>query len=498
MVAYLLSADIGTSSLKAVLFTPDLRVVAQSKREYVTEYPAFRSAEQNPDDWTRAFAQAVREILDATAISPTTIAAIAIDGMSSLALPVDGTGRALRPAMIWLDRRAQEESERIRRAHETLQISINGNRSDPSNFAPKVMWLRDHEPEIYKAAACFLHCNAVLIQRLTGRFTMDVSQAGLSQICDIRSGRYSTVLIEACGIDQRKLPEIASCTEVVGTVTPEAAAMTGLAAGTPVIAGAMDNVAATVGLKLQSDGDAYISAGTVTNVGLLLDQPVFDGKGLLYHYGIDGKWLINGGVDYGGAGLRWFRDILGDCDFATLDRLASETRCGEQALLFLPYMTGQRAPLWNENASGVIFGLTPDTDRRHLARMFMESAALGARHVFGQLCSRQPTRAALTGGITGSDLWTQIFADVTGIRLRKHAQGDVATLGGAILAGIGVGLFSDAADAFRRIPDDREVLPSSGRDYYDDLFAVFVNAYCNVLGSLNDLTELRKTHEAGQ
>jgi sugar (pentulose or hexulose) kinase len=492
-LAYLLGVDVGTSSLKAVLFDEALRPVAQARQEYATRYPAAACVEQDPEDWLRALRAASGEILGASGVRPGEIAAVGIDGMSSLALPVDGRGAPLRPAMIWLDRRARAEADEARRRFEPRQLAVNGNRCDPSCFAPKVAWIRAHEPEVYRKAASFLHCNAYLVQRLTGAFTMDVSEAGLSLACDIRSGQYSDELVAAWGLDRRKLPEVARCTEVVGGIGAGMAAELGLAAGTPVIAGAMDNVAATVGLGLRQDGDGYVAAGTATNVGILRDAPPLDGKGLVYHYGIDGHWLVNGGADYGGAGLLWFRNLLGDADLAALGELGAGTPGGELPLVFLPYMIGQRAPLWNDATSGVVLGITPGTERRHLARMFMESVALAVRHVFAELCPERPAHAALTGGITNSPAWSQLVADVTGMRLSLCALPEVSTLGSAMLAGLGVGLFRDAADAWARIPAGRECVPDPARaEYHEALYRVFAGAYRDVAGTLRALDGLRR------
>ncbi len=492
-MALLLGADIGTSSLKVVLFDEDLRALAQSRQEYPTSYPGPGRAEQDPDDWVRAFSRACRQVLEAARARPADVAAAGIDGMSSLALPVDGRGAPLRPAMIWLDRRAVAEAEIGRSRHEPRLLAIAGNRSDPSCFAPKVAWIRDHEPAVYREAASFLHCNGYVVQRLTGAFTMDVSEAGLSLVCDIRNGRYSGELVEAWGLDSRKLPEIAACTDVVGRITPALARETGLAEGTPVIAGAMDNVAATVGLGLRHDGDGYIAAGTVTNVGILRDHPVLDGKGLVYHSGVQGHWLVNGGADYGGAGLLWFRNLLRDPDLPALGELGAKTVCGEHPMLFLPYMAGQRAPLWNDSTSGVVLGITPGTERRHLARMFMESVALAARHVFEELCPERPSRAALTGGITNNAAWSQLVADITGMRLSLCAHADVSPLGAAILAGLGVGVFQDIDEAFARLPPGRECVPDrTYADYYAALYRIFATTYCNVIDNLRSLDGLRR------
>lgn len=492
-MALLLGADVGTSSLKVALFDETLRVRAQSRQEYATLYPGPGAAEQDPDEWVRAFCRGTRAVLEAAGARKTDVAAVGIDGMSSTVLPVDAAGSPLRPAMIWLDRRAQAEAERGRTHHGAALLAIGGNRSDASSFAPKVAWIRDHEPSVYERAACFLHCNAYLVQQLTGAFTMDVSEAGLSLLCDIRTGAYSIELLDAWGLDSRKLPDVLRCTDVAGTITGAAALESGLAEGTPVIAGAMDNVAATVGLGLRHDGDAYIAAGTVTNVGILRDRPVLDGKGLVYQAGLDGRWLVNGGADYGGAGLLWFRNLLQDADLTALGELGAATSCGEHPMVFLPYMAGQRAPLWNESTSGVVLGITPGTERRHLARMFMESVALGARHVFEELCAVRPERAALTGGITNSPAWSQMVADATGIRLSLCAQPEVSPMGAVILAGLGVGLFRDVEDAFARLPPGPECVPSQlHRGYYEALYRVFSAFYCNVLESWRSLDRLRR------
>lgn len=492
-MALLLGIDVGTSSLKAALLDEELRPVASARREYPTRYPGPACAEQAPEDWVRALCAATRELLERSGVASGRIAAVGIDGMSSVALPVDAGGTALRPAMIWLDRRARAQAERGRDAFEQLQISVSGNRCDPSCFAPKVAWIREHEPEVYARAASFLHCNAYLVQRLTGAFTMDLSQAGLSLLCDIRSGGYSDELVRAWDLDRRKLPEVLRCTELAGRVSPAAAALTGLAAGTPVIAGAMDNVAATLGLGLRGDGDAYIAAGTVVNVGVMGDRPATGGHGLVYHAGVEDRWLQNGGADAAGAGLPWLCQLLGDVDPGELGALGAGVPCGEQPLVFLPYLAGQRAPLWDEAAAGVLLGVTPATERRHLARAVMESVALAARHVFERLGVARPARAALTGGITHSHAWTQLMADATGLRLAVCEQAEVSTLGAAALAGVAAGVFPTASAAAARVPRGLPLEPDPARAaYYDELYAVFSEAYAGVGGALSALARLRR------
>lgn len=496
-MAYLIGADIGTTSLKAGLFSEELAPVAMVQREYPTHYPQDGRAEQNPEQWYNAFCACVRSLLLMAEAKPEQVAGVAVDGMSSLALPVDAAGAPLAPGMIWLDRRAAAQSDAIRDAHQDEQLRINGNRSDASNFAPKLMWLKERRLELYNAADKFLHCNAYLVFRLTDVFSMDVSQCGLSQICDIRTGGYSSELIARYGLDANKLPDIFPCSEVVGRITGAAAKETGLLEGTPVVAGAMDNVAATVGLGLRNAGDAYISAGTATNVGVLCDSPPMDGKGLVYHYGAPNMWLVNGGADYGASGLHWFRNILGHEDYTQLNAWEAETAPGEAPLLFLPYLVGQRAPLWNADACGAFVGVRPDVSQKHLVRGIMEGVALGARHVFSQLVEAPPATAAVTGGVANNARWLQIMANATGIRLRAAANQDAAPLGSAILAGVGVGMFSSFEAAFDLAPAVREYAPAAEHaDFYNEMFDVFIETYRGLSSSLGKLADLRKKYGA--
>ncbi len=490
----ILGIDVGTSSLKAVLFDDQLKLLADSRVEYATRYPAPGRAEQDPEQWYRALTIAIRDLLDQSDQSPGQVAGIAIVGMSSLALPVNDQGHPLTPGMIWLDRRARVQSDVIRQHHHERLLAISGNRSDPSNFAPKVMWLRDNEPEIYHKSRYVLHCNAYLIHKLTGVFSLDVSQCGLTQLCDIRTGEYSDELIEAHGLAADKFPAVFNCNDLVGTVSQSAAAETGLIQGTPVVAGCMDNVAAVLGLKLLKSGEAYISAGTATNIGMVLDQPVFDGRGLLYQHGVRGKWLLNGGVDYGSAGLDWFRNLL-ETDFKTLTMLESETVHDRHPLLFLPYMTAQRAPLWNEDVSGVWIGLTPKTDRKHMVKSIMEGAALGARHAFSELTGRLPGLLSLTGGPTVNPRWVQIFCNATASRIVSRSDADVTCLGAAVLAGVGVSLFPSFEDALDRAPQGERCDPEPEQvSYYKELYDLYLKTYNHLDRTFRQLNRLQKKY----
>jgi len=499
MSGYILSIDLGTTSTKTVLFDEKLNVIASARAEYPTVYPKQGWAEQNPEDWWKALVSTTAEILKTSGIDPADIVGIGADSMSSMALPLDKNGKPLRNGLLWLDRRAQAESDWISKTYGDLQKEINSNGSDPSNFAPKILWMKNNEPEIYENTDVFLHCNGYLAYRLTGILSMDVSEAGMSQLCDIRTGQWSQELIKASGIDAAKLPDIYGCSDVLGGLTAEAAAATGLKAGTPVIAGAMDNVAATLGLGLRHDGQAYISAGTATNAGACVASVPSDSSMLNYHHAVPGLYLVNGGVDYGGAGLRWFKALIEEERFDEIDRLAEEAGYLDDVLLYLPYMVGQRAPLWDPHSRAVAFGMNPDTSRKAMIRMIMEGIAMGVRNVFSLMEKKGYTidEIVMTGGCANSPVWTQIFSDILGKSVLLPGEMDVAPLGTAIMTAVGVGLYPDYDSALENRKIRASHQPAAERsDYYNALFKAFVHLYEAVGPVYRELDEIREKFQS--
>ncbi len=498
MDKYILSIDLGTSSTKTVLFDEKLQVKAQARAEYPTLYPGAGWAEQEPEQWWRALCSTTREVLAASSIDPGQIVGIGIDSMSSMALPLDDAGRPLRNGLLWLDRRAYKESEWIRKTYGERQRAISRNDSDPSNFAPKILWMKNNEPDLYERTAVFLHCNGYLAYRLTGVLSMDVSEAGMSQLCDLATGIWSDELLRASGIDRKKLPDIYNCTDLIGSVTDVAASDAGLKAGTPVIAGAMDNVAATLGLGLRHNGQAYISAGTATNAGACVSSLPTDPSMLNYHHGIPGLYLVNGGVDYGGAGLRWFKALIEEERFAEIDRLAEESGYLDDILIYLPYMVGQRAPLWNSSARAAAAGMSPDTNRKAMVRMIMEGTAMGVRNVFRLMEEKHYNidEIVMTGGCANSPVWTQIFSDITGRPVRLPGEMDVAPLGTAIMTAVGVGLYPDFDSALERQTIRASYIPApEKKTYYDALFKVFVRYYEAMIPVWEELEHIRETYQ---
>jgi len=432
MADYILSVDLGTTSCKTVLFDAGFNVVETSKKVCDTSYQHPGWAEQPAYQWWRALKDNTRQVIEKSSIDPAKIIAVGIDAFSTTVLPVDKEGDPLRPGLIWMDRRASKQAEWITQNLEDETWEINGNISDAGNIAPKIMWIKENEPYVYEKTHMFLHANGYLGYRLTGKYSMDISEAGLSQMCNTRTGEYSDVLLDGCGIDRVKLPPIFNCTDVIGRVTAEAAAKTGLVEGTPVIAGAMDNVAAGLGTGVSKGGEVFISGGTVTTNNVCLSEPKYNKNLHVYAHIVPGTWITAGGVDFGGAGLKWFKEeVLEEESFAEIDKLGDSSVCAKSSVIFIPYMVGQRCPIWNDNTSGVLMGLKPTTNRQDLIRAFMEGTAYGSRHVFSIVEEEgvEIYNVKITGGSANSATWVQIFSDVLGKPINIPGAVDLPPLG---------------------------------------------------------------------
>ena len=495
---YILGIDLGTGGVKTVLFDSDLRMVAQSLRGYETRYPHSGWAEQDPADWWKGLRENISDIFAKSGVTPQQIAVVGIDAMTPVMVPVDAEGQPIRPAIIWMDRRATEACRFIDRELRDDLYRISGNHNDPSNFGPKAMWFRNNQPDAYKKTRYLHHANGYLVSRITGVDTLDKTQCGLSQLCDTRKAEWSDFLIQACGLERSKLPEIYESTDIVGKVTAQAAKELGLAEGIPVIAGSMDNVAAGLGLGVYSDGELYVSAGTATNVCLCLEKPVFSPVFHIYNHIIPKTWLTVAGVDFGGAGYKWFKEMLGDVSYAELDKAVDACRSNtRKPLIFLPYMVGQRAPIWNDHTRGVLFGLDPSMGRAELACAFMEGNAMGVKRIvdlFRDL-GHETHAARLTGGAAESPVYSQIFADVTGRRMEIIGEKDVATLGIAMAAAYGAKMYSSFKEMIDKIVTKKVIEPRADRTaYYTDLQELFVDLDEKLEPDYKKLADIKAKH----
>lgn len=471
----LLGIDLGTSACKTALFDLGGRVLAQQNESYPVYYPHPGWAEQEPEEWWQAVCRAVRRMLSGSGIDPARIAGVGIDGQSWSAVPVDEDGKVLARTPIWFDTRALEICRELsRKIGEDNIFALCGNPLKPSYTLPKILWFQREQPEIYAKTACFLQSNSFLVYRLTGVLSQDRSQGYGLHCYDMRKGCWDEGMCRKMGINPALLPPIYDCHQVVGTVTRKAARECGLPEGTPVAAGGLDAACGTLGAGVLHDGETQEQGGQAGGMSICISRYRADPSLILSSHVVPGRWLLQGGTVGGGGVCRWMEEELcapereaarknGTSPFEELDRSAEKIPAGSGGVVFLPYMAGERSPIWDENAKGVFYGLDFSKSREHMLRAGLEGVAFSLRHNL-DIAERAGASVSVLrsiGGAANSRLWTQMKADVTGKRIAVPSSDTATTLGAAILAGVGVSLYRSFEEAVERtVSVKREYLPN--------------------------------------
>lgn len=451
MSDYLLGIDIGTSACKIALYTPEGIVISEKSRPYPTHYPKPGWAEQNPDDWWHAVCEALQAMLEEQGINSADIAGIGVDGQSWSAIAVDARGTVLANTPIWTDTRAKEICDQIKgRIGEDAIWKLCGNPVQPTYTLPKIIWYQKNKPAVYKQTYRILQSNAFIVYRLTGAFTHDLSQGYGLHCFDMQKGKWDGPMCKALGVEESLLPDLYACHEVVGVVTREAAAKTGLLAGTPVVAGGLDAACGTLGAGVIHAGQAQEQGGQAGGMSICVEDYKADKRLILGYHVVPGRWLLQGGTVGGGGMLRWLREQCArDLSFEEMSGLAGSVPAGSDGLVCLPYMAGERSPIWDPDAKGVFFGLGYDKTRAHMIRAAMEGVAYALRHNLevAEEVGASPALLQAVGGAANSGIWTQIKSDVTGKPIAVPASDTATTLGAAILAGVGVGVYASFEEA---------------------------------------------------
>ena len=463
--AYVVGVDIGTTGTKAVLVGQDSRVVARSAAvEHPTAFPQAipGAVEQDPDDWWAGTARCIREVLDEAQVPPAAVAAIGVSSQAPSAVLVDAHGRPTHPALLWMDRRSDKQCRDRAEANRRIR-DIAANAADPYYAAPKVAWLLENVPELKRRTTHLLMANGYVNMKLTGGRSIDTGHAGLCLLAGIDDARWSAELAELWGVPSEWLPPIGQPTEVLGGVSPEAAAFVGLRPGTTVVHGGVDGATASLAAGVAVEGDVCEMTGqsTVLNAAVRHDA-LAQGLGALsvFAYPVPGLYLMFGAMSSTGGILRWFRDRFGDLEkaeavatgrdaFAVLDELAGTAPVGSGGMLLLPYFLGERAPVWDSDARGVLVGLSMATTRSHVVRAILEGTAYGLNHNLEEMRKRglRPPVLRVVGGGAKGTTWNQIKADVTGLPVEVPQESMGAPVGSALLAAVGAGLVGDLATA---------------------------------------------------
>lgn len=464
MEKLLLGIDIGTSACKVAAFDLDGRVVSQATKEYPVYYPAPGFVEQNPMEWWSMVCEALKETIAVGKIDPGSIAGIGIDGQSWSAIPVDKNGNVLHNTPIWMDTRSSDICRRVLEKTGFEKIfSISGNSFEPTYSTPKIIWFKENLPDVYMNTHMFLQSNSYIAYKLTGEFTQDVSQGYGIHSFNMKTAKYDEQLCDELGIAGEKLPDAVECHKVIGVVTEKAAAETGLAVGIPVVAGGLDACCGTLGAGVIDVGQTQEQGGQAGGMSICLNEAIGHPRLILGFHVVPDLWLLQGGTVGGGGSFKWIKQELcgfeneqelktGTSAFKLMDEAASAVPVGSEGVVFLPYLAGERSPLWDKHAKGVFFGLGYNKSRAHMIRSVLEGCAYALYHNLrtAEEAGVQVNELNAMGGAANSVLWTQIKADVTGKVIRIPSSDTATTLGAAILAGVGTGAYSSFREAVDR------------------------------------------------
>jgi xylulokinase len=484
-MTYFIGIDSSTTATKALLMDEKGQVVAVSATTYGFETPYPLWSEQHPDLWWDGAVKSIQGVLAQSGIDGTAVRGIGLTGQMHGLVLLDGDGNVLRPSILWNDQRTQAQCDEIRNqlGKERL-IQLTGNDALTGFTAPKILWVREHEPEIYAKVAHILLPKDYVRYRLTGEFATDKAGAAGTLLLDVQTRDWSTDVLAALEIDASWLPPTFEGTAVTGTLSPSVAEMTGLAAGIPVVGGGGDQAAQAVGVGAVESGIVALTLGTSGVVFASADEPIVEPDGRLHAFchAVPQKWHLMGVMLSAAGSLRWFRDTLAaDMDFDEVVNKAGDVPAGCEGLLFLPYLTGERTPYPDPLARGAFIGLTVRHTWAHMARSVLEGVAFGLRDSFELMKNAglgSISQVRISGGGAKSPLWRQIMADVLRAELVTVNTEEGAAYGAALLSAAGTGFYADITEACKAIVHvtDRTE-PGANQAIYQKIYPLYRSLY---------------------
>lgn len=505
---FILAHDLGTTGNKATLYNAEGRLVSSIFEAYEVEYAQTGWAEQNPEDWWQAVCTSTQKLLRQAGVAADDIACITFSGQMMGCVPLNKQGQPLRNAIIWADQRAvtQEQWLSQRISPEAL-YRITGHRLSASYTICKILWLRDHQPDIYQATHKFVQAKDAMVARLTGEFVTDHSDASSTNLYALEQGDWSEQILEAAQLNPAQLPALRRSIDVVGQVRAEIAAEVGVAAGTPVVIGAGDGLCAAAGAGVVDEGDAFNYIGSSSWIALATRQPIYDPqqKTFCFAHLVPGMFSPCGTMQAAGASYQWARDQLSLPEIAAAAELklspydlmnlsGEKSPVGAKGLLFLPYLLGERSPRWNTRARGGFIGLTIRHTRTDMIRAVLEGITLNLRVILEAFTQQGASIQAmrLIGGGARGRFWNQMMANIYGLPVQRLAILEEATsMGAAVAGGVGVGLYKDfsMAKEMNRIAEVIEPDPAA-QAAYDKLYPIFEATYHALTPIYDKLAEL--------
>ena len=477
---YILAHDLGTSGDKATLFSTEGALIASFVEGYPCNYSNGNWAEQNPEDWYAAVCRVTKKLT--AAIDPAEIGGVSFSGHMMGSVLLDQQGELLRSAIIWADQRATEQ---VAKLSETVGddrfYAISGNRNNPTNSICKIMWSLEHDGVAGKLGKS-INCKDYIIYRLTGHIGTDYSDASGTGAFDLTSFCWSREILDGAGVPMDVMPELRAATDLAGKVTAQAARDTGLVEGTPVFCGVGDGTAASVGTGIAEVGQGYISLGTSAWISYLDDSPCLDEQQRTFNLaGIEkGKVYPLGSMQAAGSSYSWMRDQLCRGEKLDAQRLGTDvyrqindqiaaTPVGSNGVLYMPYLMGERSPWWDASIQGSFLGLKQENTHADLLRAVMEGVSMNLNLILRVFRGKRDfTSLRIIGGGAKDVVWRQMLADVLNVRIEKlNLLEEGCSLGAAMAAGIGAGVYKDASaiDKFLQVDDVCEPDPERAAQY---------------------------------
>lgn len=497
---YLLGVDVGTTSIKVAVIDENAVLLGMSSSTYKLITPNQDYAQIDTEDMWKAYIKCIKLLQTGKKIDLSKIAGISISSLCPGLAALGEDGEVLVDPIIYSDRRSTEEAEMIIGAvgrEKLFELTANTAMAGAMS-GTSMLWIKRNLPEVYEKTKYFGHVNTLMAHRMCGEFAIDYSNASYTNLFETTGGyKWSEMICQKVGIDIHKLPPLHKSTDQIGGLINEEMIALGIRRGTPIIIGGGDTACATLAAGVTQAGDVCESVGTTNVLTICVDQPKFDRGFINRCHVVEGKWIYQGALSHTGASYQWFRDnfcqdlvekAAGSSSnaFQMMNKEADQANPGSDGLVFLPYMLGERSPIWDPYARGIFFGVSLQTTRKEMNRAIMEGCGYGLRQLseIAERVTGQKIKSFTSiGGGAKSETWAQIKADITGKDISILDMSDMAPIGAALLAGVGAGVFPNVYEAADKVEKKVYKVIKSNHAYdeiYDKRYKVYTELYPRV------------------
>jgi len=447
---FLLGIDFGGGSSKATLIDTAGNIIAENTVEYPTYYPNLGWCEQSPEDWDKAFCENVQGLLQKSGIAAENILALSIDSATHTWVMCDEHFNVIRPAIHWTDSRSRKQAEYLKKEYGELIFEKSFHKPDTIWTLPQMLWMKEEEPQNFAKLRYIFFEKDYIRYGLTGVYCTDYIEAQGSMLFDCNSNQWSEELLQLVGVQEKMLPPIVRPTDVIGSVTKEAALRTGLAEGTPVICGTTDTVMEVFASGAVKPGDVTVKLATAGRICVITKKPYPNQHLVNYAHVVDGLWYPGTATKAAAGSYRWYRDTFGG-EYSELNTGAERVPVGSEGLRYHPYINGELTPFADPGLCGSFIGIRATHTKAHFTRSVLEGVSLSLLHskkTLEELGISLSGKATIIGGGAKGALWRQITADCLGMELVKTVSSD-SSLGSAMLAGLAMGVFASPKEAVK-------------------------------------------------